>query len=144
MAAHAAPTPRRASAGRGGMFHGGHSPLAMGIPLLMGIGYGAYAAFMARAGGPADYTQLWLAVASGIGFAALMYVILFTQRALSRELRAPLWGAFLGSAVGFLRGLGDFSIYRSAGFGLVIGAAVTVVLYYWWHTHEQPSDTSSA
>ncbi|WP_329456973.1 hypothetical protein [Streptomyces sp. NBC_01497] len=141
MAAHAAPTPRRGSTSRRAMLQGQHSAIALRLPLVLGIGYGAYASFLARAGGPASFTQLWLALASGVAFAAVMYAIIFAQPTMSRELRAPLWGVFLGTSVGFLRGLADFSVYRSVGFGLVIGAAVTVVTYYWWYTREQRADT---
>jgi hypothetical protein len=143
MAAHAAPTPRRASAGRRGMSPGGNSPPAVGVSLLFGIAYGAYASFMARAGGSASFGQLWLALASGVGFAVLMYLIVSNGHAMGRELRAAVWGVFIGGSVGFLRALGDFSVWRSAGLGLAIGASVAVVTYYWWYTHEERGNTRS-
>ncbi|MCF3961827.1 hypothetical protein [Streptomyces fuscigenes] len=109
------------------------------MPLLFGIAYGAYASYMARAGGAATFNQLWLALAAGVGFAVLMFLILKGQHAMKRELRAPVWGVFIGGSVGFLRALGDFSVWRSAGLGLAIGVGVTLVTYYWWYTHEEHS-----
>jgi uncharacterized membrane protein YfcA len=110
------------------------SPAAVGIPLLLGIVYGAYTSFLARAGGPATFGQLALALASGVGLAVLLSLLIQVQHRLPPETRAGAWGVLVGCTVGFSYSLTGPSILRSIGMGLGFGLAATVVTYYMFHT----------
>lgn len=136
MAAHAAPSARRAPAGRSPQAEGRPSPLLLGVPIMLGIGYGAFASFMARAGGAATFGQLWLALASGVAFAVVLAGLLRVQHLLRRELRAAAWGAFAGGAVGFVYSAAGPSVLRSSGIGLAIAVCTTLALFYLFYTHE--------
>ncbi|WP_030899093.1 hypothetical protein [Streptomyces sp. NRRL F-5126] len=139
--AHAEPSPRRATTRRRPGVPQQMHPAAVGTALILGIAVGAFAAYLARDGGPATFGQLWLALASGFGFAAICFTLTRAGHLMSRELRALLWGVLVGGTVGFLRSVGGFSNYRSVWIGIVIGLATILVTWYWWYTHERPSDT---
>ncbi|WP_267241692.1 hypothetical protein [Streptomyces sp. PR69] len=125
MAAHAAAPTRRQ-----------HGHLGWALPLVLGISYGAYAAFIARDGGPGSVGQAVLAVVSGAVLAVLAYLLGRFQASLPRELRALAYGALSAAAIGFLVSLTGSSVLRSAGLGVAVGAGVTVVAFYLFYTHE--------
>ncbi|MEW1719582.1 hypothetical protein [Streptomyces sp. NPDC093109] len=112
------------------------SPLALGIPLVLGIIYGAYAAAIARDGGQATNGQLALALVSGVVLFALLVGLLLVQHSLPREPRAAAWGAVTGAAVGFLVCLSGHSVFSSSGLGLLIAACVTAAVFYVLYTRE--------
>ncbi|WP_233518398.1 hypothetical protein [Streptomyces corynorhini] len=112
------------------------SPLALGLPLLLGIVYGAYAAAIARDGGPATNGQLALALVSGAVLVALLVGLLLVQHSLPRELRAAAWGAVTGASIGFLMCLSGHSVFSSSGLGLFVAACTTAAVFYRLYTTE--------
>lgn len=139
MAAHSIPSGRRTGASLP-PGEGAHRPsrLAVLLPVLVGVGYGAYAAFIARSGGPATFGQLWLALASGVGMILAVMVMLRFKGALPRELRAAAWGVLAGGAIGFLHSLTDQSVLRSVAVGLAVFVGTALVTHYVFYTHERP------
>ncbi|MDH2390947.1 hypothetical protein QCN29_19560 [Streptomyces sp. HNM0663] len=114
-----------------------HGYLGWALPLVLGISYGAYAAFIARDGGPGSVGQAVLAVVSGAVMAVLAFLLGRYQKSLPRELRALCYGALSAAAIGFLVSLtGESSVLRSTGLGVSVGAGVTVVAFYLFYTHE--------
>ncbi|WP_240137007.1 hypothetical protein [Streptomyces sp. MUM 178J] len=114
-----------------------HGYLGWALPLVLGISYGAYAAFIARDGGPGSVGQAVLAVVSGAVMAVLAFLLGRYQKSLPRELRALSYGALSAAAIGFLVSLtGESSVLRSTGLGVSVGAGVTVVAFYLFYTHE--------
>ncbi|MER8000800.1 hypothetical protein [Streptomyces sp. NPDC095613] len=107
-----------------------------GISLLLGVGYGAYAQFIARGGGSASYGQLALALISGAVLAVLVFTLVRTGHALPRELRAAAWGVLVGCAMGFLYSLTGHSVLLSSGIGLALGAATVLGTFYAFYTRE--------
>ncbi|MEV7090582.1 hypothetical protein AB0O07_32695 [Streptomyces sp. NPDC093085] len=124
------PSPRRG--GRGGRL----SPLTIGVPLFLGICYGAYAQAIARSGGPATWGQLALALISGAVFALLLFALLRVGHALPREVRAAAWGVLVGGSVGFLYSLTGHSVLLSSGIGLAIGAGTAAAAFYHFYMRE--------
>ncbi|MFF5567891.1 hypothetical protein ACFY7Z_19395 [Streptomyces sp. NPDC012623] len=112
------------------------SPLALGVPLVLAIIYGAYAAAIARDGGPATNGQLVLALVAGAALLALLVGLLLVQHALPREIRAAAWGAVTGAPIGFLMCLSGHSVFSSSGLGLFIAACTTAAVYYMLYTRE--------
>ncbi|MFF3753548.1 hypothetical protein ACFYYH_24260 [Streptomyces sp. NPDC002018] len=112
------------------------SPLILGIPLVVGIVYGAYASYIARSGGPATYGQLALALISGALLALLLFGLLRVQHALMREVRAAAWGVLVGGAMGFLYSLTGHSVLLSAGIGLAIAVGTVIITFYAFYMHE--------
>ncbi|AXG82604.1 hypothetical protein DVK44_14965 [Streptomyces paludis] len=126
----------RDTATHGGRRHRRLSPLALAVSLVLGIIYGAYAASIARDGGPATNGQLALALISGAVLLALLVGLLLVQHSLPREPRAAAWGALTGAAVGFLVCLSGHSVFSSSGLGLIIAAGVTATVYYALYARE--------
>ncbi|MEV7869818.1 hypothetical protein AB0P17_27870 [Streptomyces sp. NPDC088124] len=127
----AAPDRRRHTGVRGRV-----SPLAIGVPLLLGIAYGAYAQEIARSGGPATWGQLALALISGAAFALLLFGLLRVQHLLIRELRAAAWGVLVGGSIGFLYSLTGQSVLLSSAIGLAIGVGTVIATFYRFYTRE--------
>ncbi|WP_329066489.1 hypothetical protein [Streptomyces sp. NBC_01429] len=122
------------------------SPLALGVPLVLGIIYGAYAAAIARDGGPATYGQLALALVSGAALLALLVGLLLVQRSLPREIRAVAWGAVVAAPIGFLMCLSGHSVFSSSGLALFVAACTAAAVFYRLYTKEpsQPRAQSQA
>jgi hypothetical protein len=112
------------------------SPLLMAVPLVVGISYGSYAAYLQRDGGPATFEQLWLALISGAGIAVLTLLLGRFQHALRRELRAGAYGALVGGALGFLYSLSESSPLRASGMGFGVGLATVLATYYMFYMRE--------
>ncbi|MFD7897625.1 hypothetical protein [Streptomyces sp. NPDC059743] len=112
------------------------SPPSLGIPLLLGTIYGAYAAYIARGGGPATYGQLALALISGALLALLIIGLLRFQHSLMRELRAAAWGTLVGCAMGFLYSLTGHSVLLSSGIGLALAVGTVIITFYAFYMHE--------
>ncbi|MFJ9622731.1 hypothetical protein [Streptomyces sp. NPDC101181] len=110
--------------------------LAWALPLVLGVIYGFYAAFIRRDGGPSTGGQVLLGLVSGAALAALCFALGRTQRSLPLVLRAVAYGALTASAIGFLVSLTDTSVLRSAGLGLAVGAGVLVVTFYTLYSRE--------
>nr|WP_245703640.1 hypothetical protein [Streptomyces lushanensis] len=103
---------------------------------MLGIVYGAYAAYIARGGGPASYGQLALALVSGALLALLILGLLRVQHSLPREPRAAAWGALVGCAMGFLYSLTGHSVLLSSGIGLALGVGTVIITFYAFYMHE--------
>jgi hypothetical protein len=124
----------RGSSGSSGSKY--RSPLALGIPLLLGIIYGAYAAAIARSGGAATWGQLALALISGAALAALLFGLVRVQNSLPRELRAAAWMLLVGGSVGFLYSLTGHSVLLSSVIGLAVGVSTFIATFYRYYTRE--------
>ncbi|MFH8435369.1 hypothetical protein ACH4A3_09090 [Streptomyces sp. NPDC018007] len=134
MVVHTA-MPRR----RGGGTHARtrhHTPLAWALPLVLGVVYGFYAAFIRRDGGPSTGGQVLLGLVSGAALAVLCFALGRIQRSLPRELRGVAYGALTACAIGFLVSLTDTSVLRSTVLGLAVGAGVLCVSYYAFYVRE--------
>ncbi|MEU5368195.1 hypothetical protein ABZ362_04235 [Streptomyces sp. NPDC005951] len=134
MATHAAMPGRRGARAHARTRH--HTPLAWALPLVLGVIYGFYAAFIRRDGGPSTGGQVLLGLVSGATLAALCFALGRIQRSLPRELRAVAYGALTACAIGFLVSLTDTSVLRSTGLGLAVGAGVLVVSYYYLYSRK--------
>ncbi|MFI5615958.1 hypothetical protein [Streptomyces sp. NPDC051567] len=133
--AHAAPTvPTR----HGRTPHTRHlSGGALAAPLLLGLVYGVWAAFIHRHMGPVDVGNVFYGILCGAVFAVCMVALARVGPRLKREVHAASYGVFAGVAVGYLHSLTNGSVLRSAGIGLAVAAGVGVVMFYRYYTHEE-------
>nr|WSX50788.1 hypothetical protein OG409_18670 [Streptomyces sp. NBC_00974] len=134
--AHAAPTApgRHRQSAAGATAH--MSKAALAGPLLAGLVYGVYAAFMQRQTGPVDAGNVFYGILCGAIFAACMFALARFGPRLKRELHAAAYGAFAGISFGYLYSLSGESIFKSAGLSLLIGAGVAVAAFYRYYTRE--------
>ncbi|MFG2990868.1 hypothetical protein ACGFZK_16540 [Streptomyces sp. NPDC048257] len=133
--AHAAPTaPRRQHRRTTDMTHLSKSAYAR--PLLLGLVYGVWAAFMKRQMGPVDAGNVFYGILCGVLFAGIMFALARIGPRMKREVHAAAYGAFGGIAVGYLHSLTDQSILKSTVVGLAVGAGVGAIAFYRYYTHE--------
>ncbi|MFK0258359.1 hypothetical protein [Streptomyces sp. NPDC090445] len=133
--AHAAPVAHRRPRGPTAQAH--HLDRgALTRALLLGLVYGVYAAFMQRQMGPVDAANVFYGILCGVIFAAVMFTLARVGPRMMREVRAAAYGSFGGIAVGYLYSLTGDSILRSSWVGFITGAAVGVVAFYRYYTHE--------
>ncbi|AWZ09341.1 MULTISPECIES: hypothetical protein [unclassified Streptomyces] len=133
--AHAAPTaPRRHRQTAVGTSHLDKAALAR--PLLMGLVYGVYAAFMKRQTGPVDAGNVFYGILCGAIFAACLVALARIGPRLRREVHAAMYGAFAGIAFGYLYSLSGESVLKSSGISLVVGAGVGIAAFYRYYTRE--------
>ncbi|MCB5181278.1 hypothetical protein [Streptomyces antimicrobicus] len=109
---------------------------ALTRPLMLGLVYGVYAAFLERQTGPVDAGNVFYGILCGALFAACLVAMARIAPRMMQELRALMYGAFAAVAMGYLYSLTGDSVLRSAGIGLLTGAGVAVVAFYRYHTRE--------
>ncbi|WP_433546584.1 hypothetical protein ACQPZG_16920 [Streptomyces sp. CA-294286] len=108
------------------------------IPLLLGLVYGGYAAFMARGTGPLTGANVLFGAVCGLVLAAVAYGVGRIGKGLAAGPRALSYAVVLGAAMGFLHSLADGSVLSSVALGLALGAAMLVATYYALSTRPVP------
>lgn len=133
--AHAAPTaPRRQHRQMADMAHLDRS--AYTRPLLMGLVYGVWAAFINRQMGPVDAGNVFYGILCGVLFAACVFALARIGPRLQRELHATAYGSFAGIAAGYLHSLTGSSVLRASVIGLFVGIGVGGMAFYRYYTRE--------
>ncbi|MFD3721776.1 hypothetical protein [Streptomyces sp. NPDC058674] len=105
-------------------------------PLLAGLVYGVWAAFIERQTGPVDAGNVFYGILCGAIFAGIMFALARIGPRMRREAYATAYGVFLGVAAGYLHSLTDASVLRSTVIGLAVGVGVGLVAFYRYYTHE--------
>ncbi|WP_424212891.1 hypothetical protein ACN20G_12880 [Streptomyces sp. BI20] len=105
-------------------------------PLLAGLVYGVWAAFIQRHQGPVDAGNVFYGILCGVVFAAIMFALARFGPRLAREPRAAAYAAFGGIAIGYLHSLTNQSLLRSVAVGLGTAVGVGVVAFYRYYTRE--------
>ncbi|MCT7357285.1 hypothetical protein N4P33_34865 [Streptomyces sp. 15-116A] len=113
-----------------------HTMARLGIPVVLGLIFGYWAAANARRGGPITGWNLLLGFVSAAAFIVVYLALQAVAPKLPRELHAVAWGAFTAIAVGFLVSQSDESVLRSAWLGLISGAGVFAILFYRYYSRE--------
>ncbi|MET9576311.1 hypothetical protein ACLQ2D_19865 [Streptomyces sp. DT199] len=137
--AHAAPasrrmiTPRRRPDVFGARTH---LAVKVGLPIVLGLVYGYWAAANRRDAGPITGWNLLFGFVTAVVFAALFAAVCALAPLLRRELHALCWFVFAGGAVGFLYSQTGASVISSSGLGLAVGAGVLAMVFYRYYTHE--------
>ncbi|MFI0573388.1 hypothetical protein [Streptomyces tendae] len=158
--AHAVPTRgtstgARTGAGTGASGASGHTPpdvfgarthllAKWAMPLAIGLVYGYWAASIRRHGGPITGWNLLFGFMTVLAFAILWYVVRAVADRLPREGHAVLWGAFAGSALGFLYSGSGVAMFTCVLVSLLLAAAVAAGLYYHYATHQDAEDARTA
>ncbi|MEU3841416.1 hypothetical protein AB0E88_15460 [Streptomyces sp. NPDC028635] len=113
-----------------------HTLARYGVPVVLGLVYGYWAAANRRGGGPITGWNLLFGFVTAIVFiVACIGVALFAPR-LTRELHSGVKSAFAGISIGFLYSQTGDSILRSVALGLITGAAIYLVFFYRYYTRE--------
>ncbi|MCB5163439.1 hypothetical protein LG634_01040 [Streptomyces bambusae] len=105
-------------------------------PVLFGLVYGVYAAFMKRQMGPVDAGNVFYGILCGVLFAGMLFLLSRVGPSLPRELRAAAYGAFAGIAMGYLYSLADESILRSVGIALAVAVPIGIGAFYRYYQRE--------
>jgi hypothetical protein len=113
-----------------------HTAVKVGLPVVLGLVYGFWAAANQRHGGPITGWNLLFGFVTALVFAVLFAAVCALAPLLPRELHALCWFVFSGCAVGFLYSQTGASVFSSSGLGLLVGAAVLAMVFYRYYTHE--------
>ncbi|MFE1250414.1 hypothetical protein [Streptomyces sp. NPDC058735] len=113
-----------------------HAVMKVALPVCAGLVYGYWAAANRRYGGPITGWNLLFGFVTALVFAVAFAAVWQLGPRLGRELHAAAWFVLAGSATGFLYSQTNASVYSSAGLGLVVGAAVMLMTFYRYYTHE--------
>ncbi|MFI8947641.1 hypothetical protein ACIGO6_14110 [Streptomyces sp. NPDC053750] len=105
-------------------------------PLAIGLVYGYWAASIRRHGGPVTGWNLLFGFLTVLAFFVLYAVVRAVAQRLPREGHAVLWGAFAGSALGFLYAQSGVAVFTCVVVSLLLAAAVFATLFYRYYTHE--------
>ncbi|MBC7274132.1 MAG: hypothetical protein H5T76_36425 [Streptomyces sp.] len=142
--AHAAPTPRRLTAGDRATSTAlpdvfstrTHMIVRWTLTIASGLIVGYWAAANRRSGGPVTGWNLLFGFTTTVAFIVLCAAVLFVTARMRREVHALTWAVFLGGTFGFVYAQTDKTALRSAVMAAAIGAVVFVVLFYRYYTHE--------
>ncbi|MFH8975043.1 hypothetical protein [Streptomyces sp. NPDC017890] len=113
-----------------------HRVARWAVPVAAGLVYGYWAASVRRFGGPVTGWNLLFGFLTALAFIVLCAVVRAVARRLPREGHAALWGAFAGSAVGFLYSGSGVAMFTCVLVSLLVAAAVFGALFYRYYTHE--------
>lgn len=106
------------------------------VTVLLGLIYGYWAADINRDAGPVTGWNILFGSVSALAFMAVFTGVRAAAPRLRRELHAATWASFAGIAFGFLYSQSDASILRSSLMSLPVAAAVGVLAFYRYYTHE--------
>ena len=113
-----------------------HKVARYAVPVLLGLLYGYWAAANRRDGGPITGSNLLFGFVTAIVFMVLCIAVATLAPRMKRELHSLTKSAFAGGALAFLYSQTGDSALRSLAFGLVLTAAIFVVFFYRYYTHE--------
>ncbi|MGC9378386.1 hypothetical protein [Streptomyces sp. MH13] len=105
-------------------------------PVATGLVYGYWAASIRRYGGPITGRNLLFGFLAVLAFVVLYAAVRAVARRLPREGHAALWGAFAGSALGFLYAQSGVAMFTCVLVSLLVAVAVFGALFYRYYTHE--------
>ncbi|MFA3877349.1 hypothetical protein ABS735_27325 [Streptomyces sp. MMCC 100] len=113
------------------------------MPVVTALVYGYWVASVRRHGGPITGWNLLIGFMSVLAFAVLYFVVRAVARRLPREGHAALWGAFAGSALGFLYSGSGVAMFTCILASLLLAGAVTAALVYHYYTRRDapPQET---
>ncbi|MFD5101755.1 hypothetical protein [Streptomyces albidochromogenes] len=106
------------------------------VPVVLGLVYGYYAAFLARDAGAVTGLNFGFGMLCAAVFAGLCFLLGRTQRAMIPLVRAAAYGALTGVAVGFLHSLADNTVLDATIIGLAVGAGMAAATFYIFYTRE--------
>ncbi|WP_328561607.1 hypothetical protein [Streptomyces coelicoflavus] len=121
-----------------------HLLVKWGLPVVAALVYGYWVASVRRHGGPITTTNLLYGFMSVLAFAILYFAIRAAGRRLPREGHAALWGAFAGSALGFIYSGSGVAMFTSILASLLLAGAVTASLVYHYYTSQDAQDARAA
>ncbi|GAA3225966.1 MULTISPECIES: hypothetical protein [unclassified Streptomyces] len=113
-----------------------HTMARFGVPIVLGLIYGYWAAANRRAGGPITGWNLLFGFVTSFVFIVLCIAVALWAPKLQRELHSAVKSAFAGAAFGFLYSQTGASVLRSMALGALVGAAIFVVFFYRYYTRE--------
>jgi hypothetical protein len=113
-----------------------HKVAKWAVPVAIGLVYGYWAASISRHGGPITGWNLLFGFLTALAFVVLYAVVRAVAQRLPREGHAVLWGAFAGSALGFLYAQSGVAVFTCVVVSLLLAAAVFATLFYRYYTHE--------
>ncbi|MGW0912961.1 hypothetical protein ACWD1Z_14620 [Streptomyces sp. NPDC002784] len=138
--AHAAPRPGRRTTGvtvTSDVFsERTHTLARFGIPVVLGLVYGYWAAANRRDGGEITGWNILFGFTTAITFMVLCIAVAVLAPRLKRELHSLTKSAFAGAAFGFLYSQAGATVLRSVTMSLLVTAAVFAVFFYRYYTHE--------
>ncbi|MER7877142.1 hypothetical protein ABTY63_26855 [Streptomyces solisilvae] len=114
-----------------------HPSASWGVPVVLAVLYGGWVMFVAHNQGSTIPASAVYGVVSAVVVGVLSYAFGRLTPGLMPEIRAILYGALLGCAMGFLHSVSGGSVYRSAGIGLGMGVAMAAVSFYVFHIREE-------
>ncbi|MGX1882256.1 hypothetical protein [Streptomyces sp. NPDC055287] len=106
------------------------------MPVVLGLVYGFYAAFLARDAGAMTGWNVGFGFLCAAVLAVLCFLLGRTQHAMIPLVRAAAYGTLFGVAIGFLHSLADNTILDAAVIGAVLAAAMTAATFYIFYTRE--------
>ncbi|WP_077796288.1 hypothetical protein [Streptomyces sp. JHA26] len=113
-----------------------HRVAKWAVPVLAGLVYGYWAAANRRYGGPITGWNLLFGFLTALAFVVLYAAVRAVAARLPREGHAVLWGAFAGSALGFLYAQSGVAMFTCILASLLLAAAVAAALFYRYYTSE--------
>ncbi|WP_371670206.1 hypothetical protein OG985_22785 [Streptomyces sp. NBC_00289] len=113
-----------------------HRMAQVGIPVVLGLVYGYWAAANRRGGGPVTGWNILFGFVTAIVFIVLCLAVAAFAPLLKRELHSLTKSAFAGASVGFLYSQSGDSVLRSAALGIAVTAGVFGVFFYRYYTRE--------
>ncbi|GGL90513.1 hypothetical protein GCM10010129_38000 [Streptomyces fumigatiscleroticus] len=115
---------------------GVHTVAKWAVPVVLGLLYGYWAAANRRFGGPVTGWNLLFGFVTALAFVVLYTAVRSLTRHRKRELRALLWAAFAGAAIGFLYIQTNITVAGATVLALLTGAGVFLLLFYRYYTQE--------
>ncbi|MEU4891031.1 hypothetical protein AB0B12_04445 [Streptomyces sp. NPDC044780] len=110
-----------------------HPSASWGVPAVLAVLFGGWVMFVDHNQGSSIPAAAVLGVVSAVVLGALCYALGRRTPGVMPEIRAMLYGAVLGCALGFLHSVSGGSVLRSAGIGLGSGLAMAAMSYYVFH-----------
>ncbi|MFE2434691.1 hypothetical protein [Streptomyces sp. NPDC059409] len=121
-----------------------HLLMKWGMPVATALVYGYWVASVRRHGGPITGTNLLFGFMSALAFVILYFLIRSVGRRLPPEPHAALWGAFAGSALGFIYSGSGVAMFTAILASLLLAGAVTGSLVYHYYTHRDAEEARAA
>lgn len=114
-----------------------HPSASWVVPVVLGILIGGWAVFIDHNQGSSIPAAFILGIVAAIVFGAVCYGVGKVRSKLLPEVRAALYGAVFGCAIGFLYNISGASNYRASGMGLGVGLVMGAAAFYVFHVRDE-------